>query len=219
MNKSSLKIKSIIIVLFLRIVPIFLLCSFFASQKLYPILVILMWSIWTSIEIVIENSETNNNARKSVEDKYTRHAVLYSHLSSLWIPCFYTIFFNQYISLMALVIGTIIFIFGSSLRLFAISTLGKYFTGYIQVSSDQVVCRKGIYNIIRHPGYVGLFFINIGPSIMLNIHILIVFIAVITIISLILRVRVEEKMLINHFGSSYLMYLKEVPACFPEILK
>lgn len=219
MNKCISKIKSIVIVLGLRVLPIVVLWSLFPTSNLNLMLAILSWSIWTSIEIIIENSETNKFARKSAEDKYTRYAVLYSHLASLWLPCIYAILFNQHSNLNALIIGEIILIVGSALRLVSIATLGKFFTGYIQVSDDQVICKKGVYKLIRHPGYVGLFFINIGPAIMMNMDSLIVVIILATAISLFFRVKVEEKMLVRYFGNKYLSYIKEVPACFPRILR
>src|SRR6185437_11846794 len=45
---------------------------------------------------------------------------------------------------------------GAAVRSWAITTLGRYFTRTVQVSSDQPVIQSGPYKLIRHPSYTGL---------------------------------------------------------------
>lgn len=43
------------------------------------------------------------------------------------------------------------------MRLYAIRTLGRYFTRDVAVSAGQQVVQSGLYHLIRHPAYSGTF--------------------------------------------------------------
>lgn len=51
----------------------------------------------------------------------------------------------------AFVVGEIVFIAGAGIRLWAVRTLGEYFTTTVQTSTQQPVIRTGPYRFVRHP--------------------------------------------------------------------
>lgn len=87
-----------------------------------------------------------------------------------------------------------------------------------EVRSKPGVIRKGVFNIVRHPIYLGciLFYLAlvIGTFSLVSLAVLLIIICFYTLIS-----RYEEKLLRKRFGKEYDEYLNEVPMLIPEIKK
>lgn len=60
------------------------------------------------------------------------------------------------------VAGALIAITGTTIRLSAFRTLGRHFTFQITMSEDHQLVTSYPYNIVRHPGYTGLFTVYLG---------------------------------------------------------
>ena len=57
---------------------------------------------------------------------------------------------------------------GVFIRVWAIQTLGKYFTATVQISDDHQLVKNGPYQIVRHPSYLGAYMVFIGSAILLE---------------------------------------------------
>ncbi len=57
---------------------------------------------------------------------------------------------------------------GLAIRWIAILQLKKAFTVNVAVSVDHVLKTDGLYCIVRHPGYLGLFLIMTGEALTMN---------------------------------------------------
>src|ERR1051326_6460885 len=62
------------------------------------------------------------------------------------------------------VLGLFLVISGLIFRIYAICTLGKWFTSVVRVQEGQEVISHGPYKWIRHPSYLGSFIMAIGLS-------------------------------------------------------
>ena len=51
---------------------------------------------------------------------------------------------------------------GVALRLWAITTLGRFFVGWVLVQPDQQVITAGPYRWLRHPSYTGFWLEMVG---------------------------------------------------------
>jgi protein-S-isoprenylcysteine O-methyltransferase len=51
--------------------------------------------------------------------------------------------------------GLLLVVLGMALRLWAMVTLGRFFTATLQVQPEQPVITHGPYRLIRHPSYLG----------------------------------------------------------------
>lgn len=75
---------------------------------------------------------------------------------------------------------------------------------------------EGIYSKIRHPRYVGAFFLVLGWAFVANAPVpYIVVLSLIPVIRII--VYLEERELTRRFGSEYEKYCREVPRFFPKL--
>ena len=95
---------------------------------------------------------------------------------------------------------------GIALRLWSFWTLGRYFTFTVQTSSDQPVITSGPYRVIRHPGYAGVLVAVIGIGLMIGNWLSLVGLTVAVACGLVLRIRVEERALLQELGSDYQSY-------------
>jgi protein-S-isoprenylcysteine O-methyltransferase Ste14 len=114
-------------------------------------------------------------------------------------------------------IGLIIIIAGLIIRWISILQLGNSFTVDVAIAKSAILKTNGIYKKIRHPSYLGILLVVAGFSATLCslgsllVLVLPVFIAVIY------RITVEEKVLIDEFGSKYLEYMNKTKKLIPGV--
>lgn len=113
--------------------------------------------------------------------------------------------------------GLLIFLIGLILRGFAIFQLKKAFTVDVAISKDQVIKTDGLYKKIRHPSYSGLLLILVGLSIAMNDVISFFVISITNFITISYRIFVEERVLTDEFGDSYIKYKSTTKKIIPGI--
>lgn len=104
---------------------------------------------------------------------------------------------------------------GLVLRLVSIRTLGGHYTHSLAILKGHRLIKEGVYRYIRHPGYLSLLLIFLGIPLVFGSWVgLIIYGG--TIIPLILqRIRLEERLLQEHFGKEYTAYKEKTPSLFP----
>ena len=85
-----------------------------------------------------------------------------------------------------------------------------------QLENTSRLVKTGLYKYIRHPLYLSLLVGGFGALLKDPGYVQIV-LAVINTIALILTARVEEKEMLNKFGSEYADYIKKTKMFFPYI--
>ncbi len=115
------------------------------------------------------------------------------------------------------VVTLVIMLVGFALRVWAIRTLGKYFTMHLDIHDDHKVIRSGPYKYFRHPSYVGAFLTYMGTSIFLHSWISAIAAAIILPIAWIKRMNREEDMLLGNFGKEYEDYCKKAKRFIPGV--
>jgi protein-S-isoprenylcysteine O-methyltransferase Ste14 len=106
---------------------------------------------------------------------------------------------------------------GSVFFVWARITLKQSYSGHLTVKAGQNLVQSVPYTIIRHPGYAGFFFIALGVGLGYSSLAGLVAAAVLLLPSLVYRIRVEEKLLINHFGEAYRQYMQTTSCLIPGI--
>lgn len=128
-------------------------------------------------------------------------AYLHQDTSNIWTPY--------------AVAGIIMITGGLRLRIWAIRTLGSFFTATVQIAPNQRIVTTGPFAVVRHPSYLGAWLAIIGSASLLNSLIGILVAAFLMSIAYIYRIAAEEKTLIDEFGGDYLAYKKCVAAFIP----
>jgi protein-S-isoprenylcysteine O-methyltransferase Ste14 len=113
--------------------------------------------------------------------------------------------------------GTVFLFCGVLIRWIAILQLGKAFTVDVAITEAAKLKTDGIYERVRHPSYLGILMIVAGFSAWMNSiwSFMILFIPV--FLAIIYRIKVEEELLVNEFGSSYINYMASTKKLIPRI--
>ncbi len=106
---------------------------------------------------------------------------------------------------------------GILFRLWAIRTLGKFFTSEVKVQDDQKIIQTGPYGLIRHPSYLGAYMAMIGCPIFLHTTIGLIVTASLMLIASLYRINVEEQTLVDEFGPVYRQYQEKTRRLIPFI--
>jgi protein-S-isoprenylcysteine O-methyltransferase Ste14 len=113
--------------------------------------------------------------------------------------------------------GFILIIIGLIIRVTSIMTLKRQFTYTVTKIENHDLIEKGLYKIIRHPGYLGQLIIFTGISISLSNWLSVLFMVVPVLAGYIYRILVEEKFMIEQMGQKYIDYQKRTKRLIPLI--
>jgi protein-S-isoprenylcysteine O-methyltransferase Ste14 len=97
----------------------------------------------------------------------------------------------------------------------AIHTLGKQWALAARVIEDHKLVMDGPYRIVRHPIYAGMFMMMIATGIVATLPLALLACVAVFLTGTAWRVHLEEKLMIETFGSAYLEYKRKVPAFIP----
>ncbi len=113
--------------------------------------------------------------------------------------------------------GLLIFFLGSVLFIWARRALGHFYSGHVSVIEGQPLMQCGPYRLIRHPAYAGYLLITLGLA--LGYSSLAGFASILLLLlpSMMYRIRVEDKLLAEHFGASFADYARRVKRLLPRI--
>ena len=84
----------------------------------------------------------------------------------------------------------------------------------LRIVEDQKLVTTGVYRYIRHPLYLGEFCRNIGIPLFFN-SLMRLIIILLGNLFLLIRVGIEEEMLVEEFGDEYREYMKRTKRLIP----
>ena len=119
---------------------------------------------------------------------------------------------NDFVEILLTVLAGCMAVASVWLALSAVKTLGKQWDFKARIIEGHQLIVSGPYKIVRHPIYSGMFGLLIitGYS-MTQLWAYLIAIAL-YVAGTILRIKVEERLLIQHFGNEYENYKQKVPA-------
>jgi protein-S-isoprenylcysteine O-methyltransferase Ste14 len=115
------------------------------------------------------------------------------------------------------ILGALMLIGGTTFRLHAIRTLGKFFTSIVQVKEEHRIIETGPYKVLRHPSYTGAYIAMLGCALFLHSIGGIITFGIGMLLVYRLRIDVEEAALINRFQEDYKKYQRKTYKMFPYI--
>lgn len=113
--------------------------------------------------------------------------------------------------------GLILYMLGLIIRWTAILQLKKAFTVDVAINQQHELKTDGLYRIIRHPAYLGLWLIFIGLSVSLNSILSFIAITIPVFLVILYRIIVEEKLLTEEFGVAYNEYARNTKRLIPFV--
>ena len=113
-------------------------------------------------------------------------------------------------------VGFVLYIVSVVLRNVAIRTLGGFWSLHVEIRSEHELVREGVYRFIRHPAYAAITLEVLSIPMVVNAWWTVLFAAITYLPLLGLRLRFEEKALLEKFGEHYRQYQSEAGALLPK---
>jgi len=113
-------------------------------------------------------------------------------------------------------LGVVLFTAGGALRIWSVFVLGQRFSGLVAIQSGHTLVTNGVYGIVRHPSYLGLFINSLGWSLAFRSGVGVI-LTLLFVPPLICRINAEEDLLRAHFGHEYIAYSSHTWRLVPGI--
>lgn len=114
-------------------------------------------------------------------------------------------------------VGLVLAGFGLAIRTWAVVHLGSAFTWHIDPDAASEVITTGPFAMVRHPSYVGAFFLYVGAVCFLQAWWTLPCALILIPVAFARRIRFEEEALSARFGSDYAEYCRQVGAVIPKL--
>ncbi|HMA38326.1 MAG TPA: isoprenylcysteine carboxylmethyltransferase family protein [Chloroflexia bacterium] len=98
---------------------------------------------------------------------------------------------------------------GIVFRLWALATLGRFFTATVRTQVGQGVIRHGPYRLLRHPSYTGTLLTLAGFGLALGTGVGTVLLLAIPAPAYLYRMQVEERALLAAWDGAYATYMQQ----------
>jgi protein-S-isoprenylcysteine O-methyltransferase Ste14 len=113
-------------------------------------------------------------------------------------------------------LGFLLYTTDGLLRIAPVFVLGRRFSGLVAIQPEHRLVSSGLYGIIRHPSYLGLFVLAFGWGLAFRSG-LGVAIAVLMLVVVLARIESEERLLSETFGAEYEAYRNRTWRLIPYI--
>ena len=114
------------------------------------------------------------------------------------------------------VAGLLLTFVGIAFTIWARFSLGSNWSGHVTLKQDHALVTSGPYALVRHPIYSGILLAILGTAVAYRelrglLALAIIFIA------FVLKSRLEETFMLQHFGAQYSDYAQRVKALIPFV--
>lgn len=116
-----------------------------------------------------------------------------------------------------IIAGGIIVTAGTGLRIWAIQTLGRFFTATVQIQEEHQLIQHGPFRYIRHPSYTGALLTAVGGAIVLESWFGLLIATACMLYAYYVRITAEETALVSKFGQRYQDYQQQSSRLIPGI--
>jgi protein-S-isoprenylcysteine O-methyltransferase Ste14 len=113
-------------------------------------------------------------------------------------------------------LGVVLYTIGGVLRIMPVFVLGRRFSGLVAIQPEHRLVTSGLYGVIRHPSYLGLFVLSLGWALAFRSGVGVV-LAVLSLAVVLARIESEERLLNETFGSEYDAYRTRTWRLIPHI--
>jgi protein-S-isoprenylcysteine O-methyltransferase Ste14 len=114
-------------------------------------------------------------------------------------------------------IGAVLCVAGLAFRIWARFTLGRNWSGVVTLKGGHELITRGPYTLVRHPIYTRLLTMVVGTVVVLG-HIAGIIAMPFIFMSFWIKLRYEEKVMLEKFPDEYAAYQRRVKRLIPFIL-
>jgi protein-S-isoprenylcysteine O-methyltransferase Ste14 len=171
-----------------------------------------LYILWMVIELRVTRKDIRTEGKK-ISDFATCQLYgtgqLLTILTALWFPSVWRG------PNAAHIVGLSVFVLGAGYRLWAVRTLGRYYSHRVQTMARHRIVATGPYRFTRHPAYGGMIVAHAGICINFLNRVTVCAFLFLLVPAILLRIVIEEKMLFEIEG--YAEFAEKRKRLFPAI--
>ncbi|HEX4084555.1 MAG TPA: isoprenylcysteine carboxylmethyltransferase family protein [Chthoniobacteraceae bacterium] len=113
--------------------------------------------------------------------------------------------------------GWAVALFSFYIRRQAIAALGRFWSLHVEIRETHQLVREGPFRFVRHPAYSSMILEILSIALLLQSWFTALVVYACFLPTLLARIRIEEKALIDKFGDAYVQFKKTTPALIPWV--
>jgi len=152
-----------------------------------------------------------------VKYKWSTDLLICTYLFCIIFVLFKFVRGGKNLNIFIIFVGIFVEIAGILLRKSSIGSLGEYWSRHIKIIPGQILVKTGPFKWVRQPYYIAVILELIGWALFLNTYLVIWFVLLLHLPILLLRIFLEERVLLTIFGAEYQRYRSEVNLFFPKL--
>jgi len=178
-------------------------------------LVFLVFAVIYQIFIEEKTDAREKESKGKIYFHITHRLINISYVSLVFFPPIEYFIIKRQINPFVSILGIVMVYAGILGRNYAIKFLKKYWSGDIEIKHDHKIIKEGPYAYMRHPAYTAMLLNGIGLCLIPNAYYSLILAFVFYVPVILVRIKLEENVLIQKFGSEYLDYKNKKFAFFP----
>ncbi|HLW78767.1 MAG TPA: isoprenylcysteine carboxylmethyltransferase family protein [Terriglobia bacterium] len=169
------------------------------------------WVLWVTRFLVVKRSA----APPKQVDRRARWGILLVAVaySLLWQSKFWA----RPVPAWRMVLAAAFLLLAALLSWTAVRALGRQWRFDAGLSADHQLVTWGPYRVVRHPIYTSMLLMLLGTGFMVTPLRLLAAATLVFVVGTEIRVRIEDRLLAQHFGAQFEEYRSSVPAYIPLI--
>jgi len=177
------------------------------------------WGVWLLIWLLAAIWTAKTVASQSAASRLAHSALIWGGAALLFLkPSRWGLLGRSLFPLALWVAwaGVALTIIGLGFTVWARVHLGRFWSGAVTLKAEHALIRSGPYALTRHPIYTGLLLALIGTG-LARVSVAGLLGLCLLVAGMLTKVRQEERLLTEHFGTAYRTYQAEVPALIPRL--
>lgn len=127
------------------------------------------------------------------------------------------LFLDRSPSYLLVILGAATFISALVYRNWAIKTLGRFWSVHVEIRDNHELIQSGPFKNVRHPVYSAALLEVIGAVLIFEAYLSSILIVILLFPAILRRIQIEEKELIQKFGSHYKEYIQRTGKLTPKL--
>ncbi len=179
-----------------------------------------LWIVFGSFWVLAAFVQKRNARRQSIGSRLIQMSIILLVLVPFFVegrrvgPLYRHLYPNV---LVVQYFGVLLMFLGFGFAVWARFVLGRNWSGIVTVKEDHTLITRGPYAWVRHPIYTGILLALLGTALTLGTTVNLVEVPVVAF-ALWLKLRIEEKFMLETFGEQYTAYGRRVKALIPHVI-
>jgi protein-S-isoprenylcysteine O-methyltransferase Ste14 len=179
-----------------------------------------LWIVFGSFWLLAAFFQKPNARRQSIGSRLTQMSIILLVLAPFLLCGQRVGLIHRHLYPNLLVVqyfGVLLVVLGFGFAVWARFVLGRNWSGIVTVKEDHTLITSGPYGWVRHPIYTGILLALLGTAITLGTILNMVEVPAVAF-ALWLKLRTEEKFMLETFGEQYIDYGQRIKALIPHLI-